>query len=464
MNEDPVTPPEEMSPLEAALKSAQQRLAGRGTHIGLPQEEQQSKSAPAPPVAAAPDSAPAEAWNPAAPEATTVETYSAPFTPPLPINPVAAPASAAAAWSPRPADAIPLLPRGRPIFDQIPAAAVVLEALGQAVKDGAVITRNGSSIGVILLRGGQMLQQNAFVDGNRLSGGTAFATIKSWTSGVVSAFAFPPEVVEVLPLLMSGEPCYEDLSLRWTDWSGLLQDLSGREESYVIELDTPDGRGVTCISGGRQVATYTEAHPDLGEPTLLNQLAQGSRGTIWVWREGKAGRSDEAELTAAPAMSSRPAPAVPAPAPAPASEPEPEPAFESAGFMNAEPAPAHNPFAESAGFEAVDLPNIPGGAQAAEDAFDTVFASPRPEPASPASLAVPSSPEVVEELKLMARERLQRSATRVEALLDEASAENRPLPQVLTDIRQLVIRGVMQSTLDQLVDEMMSRAQQMSAS
>ena len=52
-----------------------------------------------------------------------------------------------------------------------------------------------------------------------------------------------------------------------------------------VELDTPLGRGVTLILDGRQVATYTEAHPELGPESLLDPLAATKRGTIWVRRE-----------------------------------------------------------------------------------------------------------------------------------------------------------------------------------
>jgi hypothetical protein len=58
------------------------------------------------------------------------------------------------------------------------------------------------------------------------------------------------------------------------------------------------------------------------------------------------------------------------------------------------------------------------------------------------------------ELKRVARERLQRSASRVEAMVDEAVARNLPLDGLLVQIRGLVIRGIMQSTLDEVVSDM----------
>jgi hypothetical protein len=58
------------------------------------------------------------------------------------------------------------------------------------------------------------------------------------------------------------------------------------------------------------------------------------------------------------------------------------------------------------------------------------------------------------ELKRVARERLQRSSPRVEAMIDEAVARNLPLDGLLVQIRGLVIRGIMQSTLDEVVADM----------
>ena len=57
-------------------------------------------------------------------------------------------------------------------------------------------------------------------------------------------------------------------------------------------------------------------------------------------------------------------------------------------------------------------------------------------------------------LKQVARLRLQRSSPRVEAMVDEAAARDLSLDTLLDEIRGLVIRGVMQSTLDQVVDKM----------
>ncbi len=58
------------------------------------------------------------------------------------------------------------------------------------------------------------------------------------------------------------------------------------------------------------------------------------------------------------------------------------------------------------------------------------------------------------QLKQVARARLQRSSPKVETMVDDAAARDLPLEVLLSDIRGLVIRGVMQSTLDEVADEM----------
>jgi hypothetical protein len=68
--------------------------------------------------------------------------------------------------------------------------------------------------------------------------------------------------------------------------------------------------------------------------------------------------------------------------------------------------------------------------------------------------ATPSVAAMADALKEVARLRLQRSSGRVETMIDEAVAQHLPLETLIDDIRGLVIRGVMQATLDQVADEM----------
>ena len=61
-------------------------------------------------------------------------------------------------------------------------------------------------------------------------------------------------------------------------------------------------------------------------------------------------------------------------------------------------------------------------------------------------------------LKEVAQLHLQRSSPRVESMVDEAAAEGQTLDRLLRDIRAVVIRGVMQSTIDKMADEMAAMA------
>jgi len=66
--------------------------------------------------------------------------------------------------------------------------------------------------------------------------------------------------------------------------------------------------------------------------------------------------------------------------------------------------------------------------------------------------------DVLPDLKLVARERLHRSAPRLERLLEDAAEEARPLNAVMADIRQMSIRGVLPSTLAEVADQMQAVA------
>lgn len=359
-------------------------------------------------------------------------------------------------WAPGVHDLIPLLPRGTALFEGLPAGALVIDALSPAIGHGAVIVRGTEAVGIVLVKDGAGFEQYAFESGTSLEGSRALQAIASWDGAVVAAYRFDPLVVAVVPALFRGAPCYEDLRLDWTDWHGLLSDLFAREGSFVVELDTPLGRGVTLIVDGRQVATYTEGHPELGPETLLDPLAETKRGTIWVRRE-PAGAQDGAAApgseTEAGAEMGR-APAEPggaldwSAAPPWGTEPEPE----LAADLYAAPPPSYAPPQQ--------LPGSPFAPFALGASSDPLWGAPGPESYSgvadagqprvqPASVAV-----LAPQLKQVARARLQRSSSKVETMVDEAAARDLPLDVLLSDIRGLVIRGVMQSTLDQVADEM----------
>jgi hypothetical protein len=216
-----------------------------------------------------------------------------------------------AGWAPGAHDVIPILPRGTALFEGIPAPAIVVEALAPVIGDGALVSRRSGSVGVILIKEAGLFEVYAFEGGKRLEGQKALQLISSWTDATMSAYQLDRIIVAVAPSLYRGTPCYEDLRLEWTDWNGLLADLCSRDGLFVVELDTPIGRGVTLILDGRQVATYTEAHPELGPEGLLEPLAATRRGTIWVRREPATA---PAVVKPVPVPADSPAPKAPEPA------------------------------------------------------------------------------------------------------------------------------------------------------
>jgi hypothetical protein len=179
--------------------------------------------------------------------------------------------------------ALPLLPAGSFLFEHLPARAIVIDALAPAVANGVItLTDDGDRTGVLVIRDGGITDAVSIDDGTRSRGDAAFALMSDWTSASMSACRWNDPAMSLLDSLIHGAPCYEDLRLKWTAWSQLLEDLRARDGTFVVELFTPNGRGVTVIRGGKQVATYTDAHPSLGDPDLIDALAAGGTGSVRV--------------------------------------------------------------------------------------------------------------------------------------------------------------------------------------
>ncbi len=323
-------------------------------------------------------------------------------------------------------DLIPLLPQGTPVFENIPAKAVILEALAPALGHGVMVIRREGAVGVILVKANAIIDVYCFSGGHRFLGDVALKRIKSLSEATVTAHKLEEDVVDVIPSVLRGDLCYDDLRLAWTNWPALLQDMLSREGTYIIEVSTPKGRGVTCIVDGHQVATYTEDHPVLGDPTLLDALFRGSQGTMRIRR---------AALVQTP----------------PSAPVEQEVLTEETGVAE-EGVEGSSPAQLSTDVSYDDLFSLPE--DAGTDDADT--APEAPPTRSGGAAAAPANPlrDHLDAFKSIARDHLQRSAARVESLLDEAAAQDRPLNDVFTDIRGLVIRGVMQSTLDEVVAKM----------
>jgi len=159
-----------------------------------------------------------------------------------------------------------------------------------------------------------------------------------------------------------------------------------------------------------------------------------------------------------------PAPPAPAPAPAPPADGAEQAeitAFEPVSSAPPVANPLENAFSDifSAGAADLTAPAWPPSPDSGLPAWPPPPGStpPKGNGASPDQLDT-TVEQLLPAFKQIARARLQRSALRVETMLDDAAQQGRPVEAVLAEIRGLTIRGVMQSTLDQVVDEMMAVA------
>jgi len=330
-----------------------------------------------------------------------------------------------------PHDVLPALPLGTPVFHSLPGRALVLAELAPAVGDGIVVPRLGESAGVLVIRDGRIVECICIDAGETLTGDAALQRMSRWGDASVSASQLSLAEASVITHLFHGEYLYDDLRLSWVDWPGFVADLRGRPGAFVVELNTPSGRGVTSIREGTHVVSYTDRQPGLGDPSALDELAAGHQGTIRVLREAApdAGLATE-EAAEAPG----PMVALDTPLPAPAVDED-----ESSTFT------------EIFGVRAGEAPAI------AEPPAE-------PEPEPDVALAPPPAAadftELLPDLKLLVRSRLQMSSPRVEILLEDAVASGRPLDWVAGQVRGMAIRGVQQVTLERLADDMLALAGQ----
>ena len=350
-----------------------------------------------------------------------------------------------------------MLPGGISVFDDLPAKAIVIAPLAPAIGDGLIVVRNagGDGTGVFLVRGGEVVETHMLSADGRESGETAARRIKAWKDATVSAKRMGPALVAVVPPLIHGAPAFADLRLDWIKWRELLDDVRAREGTYVIEVITPAGRGVTCIRDGEHIATYTEAHPHPGDRTLLDELAAASTGVVRVLRD-----PDSAEL-------------LPVAQEADAQDEEAPPAAEAAWEDSSQDAVADVPAPEATTEGPADGEFVEPEAsvQSGEDsnghtellgtAQEYVTAPHEYQAAPPlvdldarASDGTVMVSEVLPELKDLVRERLHKSSMRLEILLEEAATWDRSVDSVVDDVRHASIRGVQQSTLDDIAEKM----------
>jgi hypothetical protein len=351
---------------------------------------------------------------------------------------------------------LPLLPAGATLFEALPVGAVVLDALAPAIGNGMITMSDHGSEGVLVVRNGVVAERVWVANGVRSHGDDALPLIRSADTAMVSARRLADEAMVLLGPLLHGDPCYTDLRLEWLAWSQFLSDLCARSRTFLVELTTPSGRGVTCIQGGRQVATFAESHPALGDSSLLDDLAAGGVGTVRVLVD-----DDAAAEVGTP-------PLAPAGARSCADAPQPEPlasvAIEPARVEHVEP--YEPPTAKSQLFRPVpprpavvptDDPNATFSAMFGphRDAADDHRLIALERPARGAEREVAS---VLPQLKLLVQNRLQRSSESVEELVESAAIDRQSVGWLSDRVRVMTMRGFLHSTFDQLADDMLALA------
>lgn len=312
------------------------------------------------------------------------------------------------------------------MFDALPFGALVLDALAPAVGNGVITLRDGEQEGILVIRDG-IVSETAWVAGGvRSNGDQAAELIRGANSAMVSARRLSDEAMGLVGPLIRGAPCYADLRLEWVVWPQLLKDLRERGETFVLELAAPTGRGVTVIQNGRQIATFAESHPTLGDPDLLDDLAGGGIGTIRILVYPVVSSALQAGTSVIPA------PSVVA-----------QPSAVVVGRMQP-PVVVQE-----------DDPNTTLSAL-----FGPRDGSDQYQPGMDRS--VQRTPKQVEsvlpQLKLLVRNRLQRSSGSVEEIVDSAAHDRQSVEWLADRVRVVSMRGFLHSTFDQLADDMLALA------
>jgi hypothetical protein len=266
-------------------------------------------------------------------------------------------------------------------------------------------------------------------DGVRTTGDAALALMHDATSTMtVSACRLSDAAMNLVGSLIQGDPCYADLRLEWVVWPHLLNDLRERGETYVVELSTPSGRGVTVIQGGRHIATFADSHPTLGDSDLLDGLAAGSVGTIRVLVNRGSPPAPEADAPLIMAATVVP------PTPEVVAERSVAPLVIDVDDPNATLSAFFGPHPEAADY------HRPTGTDRS---------------IRHGTLAVES---VLPQLRLLVQNRLQRSSGSVEEVIENAANDRQSVAWLADRVRVMTVRGFLRSTFDQLADDMLALA------
>ena len=323
---------------------------------------------------------------------------------------------------------LPLLPAGARIFDDLPIRALVLEALAPAIGNGVIAMRDGDDEGILVVRAALLSETVWVADGVRSTGDRAIALIHEAAFATVSASRLPEDAMSLIGPLIRGIPCYADLHLEWVVWQHLLTDLCARGETFAVELVAPKGRGVTVLQGGRQIATFAESHPTLGDPELLDDLVAGGVGTIRILIDSleKLPAQAEPHVMAAPIVEAQRRDVV-------------APLVTLPVVLESDDANA-------------TLSALFGPPGDASDQHELIGFDGR---GQQGSIQVDS---VLPQLKLLVRSRLQRSAGSVEEVVDCAAHDRQSVEWLSDRVRAMAMRGFLHSTFDQLADDMLALA------
>ncbi len=340
---------------------------------------------------------------------------------------------------------LPLLPAGTPLFESLPFGAVVVDALAPAVGNGVITLRNGADQGVLVIRSGSITETVWVAGGVRTTGEHALALIHG-NAATVSARKLSDDAMVVVEPLIRAEPRYADLRLEWVVWPRLLNDLRERDQTFVVEVTTPNGRGVTIIQSGRQIATFGESGATLGDTDLLNDLATGAVGTVRVLIDRGV---TAARQTAASSFSAS----------------GETPHSNGAVVLEAEHA---SPDEELHARRSVALDPARLTARGADDPNATLSAMFGPHPDAvewhPVALehraqeATTSVELVLPQLLSLVQNRLQRSSGSVEQVVDDAASDHQSVIWLADRVRVMTVRGFLRTTLEQLADDMLAVA------
>lgn len=321
------------------------------------------------------------------------------------------------------------------MFESLPFGALVLDALAPAVGNGLITLRDGGKEGVVVVRDGVMSESVWVANGVRSTGDVALAQIKLAATTAVSACRLSDEAMDLLGPLIGSEPCYADLRLEWVAWPELLNDLRARSLTFIVELTTPTGRAVTVIDHARQIATFAESQHAIGGSDLVDDLAAGGVGTIRVLVVRGASSASQPGQPSVSALTVA-APIVTAP-------------DTGSPWREDDARPIARPIVVQD-----DDPNATLSALFGPLRDDPIHLTAGVDPAEQRSPTLVDS--LLPQLKLLVRNRLQRSSGSVEDVVDGAATDRQSVEWLADRVRVMSVRGFLHSTFEQLADDMLA--------